>query len=165
MKTIWPLLVLATLSASVLANDVAPATSTDGSAIKQARLRQNAAIVRGDLAEIAAYWTDDVTICRGLGAQLAGKPAYLELFAADAKSAERIVYQRQPTSIEVSSVWPLAFETGQWQGHLGSEQGATVIGGRYSAQWVKRGDRWLIRSEVFVALEGSGPGLQMKAAP
>ena len=163
MKTIWPLLVLTTLSATVVAKDAG--SSTDKSAIEQARLRQNAAIVRGDLAEIAAYWTDDVTICRGLGAQLAGKSAYLELFAADAKSAEKIVYQRRPNSIEVSSVWPLAFETGQWQGHLGSEHGPNVIGGRYSAQWVRRGDRWLIRSEVFVALEGSGPGLQMKAAP
>ena len=163
MKTIWPLLVLTTLSATVVAKDAG--SSTDKSAIEQARLRQNAAIVRGDLAEIAAYWTDDVTICRGLGAQLAGKSAYLELFAADAKSAEKIVYQRRPNSIEVSSVWPLAFETGQWRGHVGSERGATVIGGQYSAQWVKRGDRWLIRSEVFVALKGSGAGLQMKAVP
>ena len=152
-----------TLGASVAAKDAG--SSTDKSAIEQTRLRQNAAIVRGDLVEIAAYWTDDVTICRGLGAQLAGKRAYLELFAADAKSAEKIVYQRRPTSIAVSSVWPLAFETGRWQGHLGSAQGPTVIGGQYSAQWVKRGDRWLIRSEVFVALEGSGPGLQMKAVP
>ena len=163
MNTIWPLLVLTTLSATVVAKDAG--SSTDKSAIEQARLRQNAAIVRGDLAEIAAYWTDDVTICRGLGAQLAGKSAYLELFAADAKSAEKIVYQRRPNSIEVSSVWPLAFETGQWQGHVGSEQGPTVIGGQYSAQWVKRGDRWLIRSEVFVAVKGSGAGLQMKAVP
>jgi ketosteroid isomerase-like protein len=165
MKSTWSLLVFAILSASMLANDAASSTSSDGSAIEEARLRQNVAIVRGDLAEIAAYWTDDVTICRGLGFQLAGKSAYLELFAADPNADTRIVYQRRPTSIEVSSVWPLAFETGEWQGHLGTEQGATVIGGRYSAQWVKRGDRWLIRSEVFVALEGSGPGLQMKAAP
>lgn len=165
MKPIGSLLVLAALSASVLANDAASSTSNDGSAIKQARLRQNAAIVRGDLSEIAAYWTDDVTICRGLGAQLAGKSAYLELFAGDATAAEKIVYQRQPTSIEVSSVWPLGFETGKWQGHLGSEHGPVVIGGQYSAQWVRRGDRWLIRSEVFVALEGSGMGLQMKATP
>lgn len=165
MKTIWPLLLFATFTASVVAKDAASPTGTDGSAIEQARLRQNAAIVRGDLDEIAAYWTDDVTICRGLGTQLAGKSAYLGLFAADVKSAAAIVYQRRTTSIEVSSVWPLAFETGQWEGHLGSEQGPAVIGGRYSAQWVKRGDRWLIRSEVFVALEGSGSGLQMKAAP
>jgi hypothetical protein len=40
-----------------------------------------------------------------------------------------------------------------------------VIEGRYSAQWLKRADKWLIRSEVFVALTGTGPGLQMKAAP
>src|SRR3954471_17766597 len=99
MKTVWPLLVFATLGASTLANDAASSTSTDAAAIKQARLRQNAAIVRGDLAEIAAYWTDDVTICRGLGAQLAGKSAYLGLFSADASSAEKIVYQRRPTSI------------------------------------------------------------------
>jgi ketosteroid isomerase-like protein len=164
-KRIWSLLVFATFSASALANDAASSASTDGSAIRQARLHQNAAIVRLDLDEIATYWTDDVTICRALGAQLAGKAAYRELFAADARSSARIVYQRHPTSIEVSSAWPLAFETGKWEGHLGSAQGEAVIGGRYSAQWVKRDDRWLIRSEVFVALEASGSGLQMKAVP
>lgn len=61
MKTIVPLLVLMTLSASVASKDLG--SSTDKSAIEQARLHQNAAIVRGDLVEIAAYWTDDVTIC------------------------------------------------------------------------------------------------------
>src|ERR1041384_6014188 len=121
MRIIWLLLVCATFSASVVAGDPASATARERTAIEQARLRQNAAIAQGDLDEIAAYWTDDVTICRGLGAQLAGKPAYRELFAADAKSAARIVYQRRATSIEVSSTWPLAFETGQWEGHLGSE--------------------------------------------
>jgi len=76
-----------------------------------------------------------------------------------------IVYERIPTVIETSSTWPLAFETGIWKGHLGGVSGPTVIRGRYSAQWVKRSEQWLIRSEVFVALSGSGSGLQMKAAP
>ena len=40
-----------------------------------------------------------------------------------------------------------------------------VIGGRYSAQWVKRGDQWLIRSEVFVALTCSGVGCDSAAVP
>src|SRR5262249_40659252 len=112
------------------------------------------------------YWTDDVTICRGLGIQLAGKEAYRKLFAQDDPvSKDVIVYERVPSGIEASSTWPLAFETGIWKGHLGSISGATVIQGRYSAQWVKRSGRWLIRSEVFVALSGSGSGLQMKAAP
>jgi len=152
------LLVLSTFS-------VAGHAATDAEAIKAERLRQNAAIVAGRVDEIAAVWTDDVTICRGLGIQVAGKAAYRKLFADDASSPGRIVYQRDPVAVEVSPRWPLAFETGTWVGHLGSVTGPAVITGRYSAQWVKRDGRWLIRSEVFVALEGAGPGLDFKAAP
>ena len=61
--------------------------------------------------------------------------------------------------------WPLAFETGTWEGHLGTMAGPTVIGGRYSAQWVKRGEQWLIRSEVFVALSCSGVGCESAVVP
>jgi hypothetical protein len=43
--------------------------------------------------------------------------------------------------------------------------GPVVIGGRYSAQWVKRGDRWLIRAEVFVALTCSEVGCEATAVP
>jgi hypothetical protein len=67
--------------------------------------------------------------------------------------------------VEVSPRWPLAFETGAWEGHLGTLAGPLVIAGRYSAQWVKRGDQWLIRSEVFVALTCSGIGCQADAVP
>ena len=153
------------ISLSVMAADQ-PSAITEKAAIKQARLRQNAAIGRHDLDAIASYWTDDVTICRGLGVQLAGKAAYRKLFEEDTPAApDVIVYQRHPTSIDVSSVWPLAFETGHWEGHLGNARGAVVVEGRYSAQWVKRADQWLIRSEVYVALAGAGSGLRMKAAP
>jgi ketosteroid isomerase-like protein len=140
--------------------------TTQQAAIKEARLRQNTAIADHRVDEIASYWTDDVTICRGLGIQLAGKAAYRKLFEEDdPNSPEQIVYERVPTAIDVATAWPLAFETGTWKGHRGKAGGPVVIQGRYSAQWVQRAGRWLIRSEVFVALAGSGPGLQMKAAP
>jgi ketosteroid isomerase-like protein len=139
--------------------------ATDEDAIKAARLQQNAAIAAHQVEAVASFWTDDVTICRGLGAQLAGKAAYRKLFEADIPSPTVIVYERLPDSIAVSPLWPLAFETGGWSGHLGSATGPIVISGRYSAQWVKRGERWLIRSEVFVALDGAGEGRQFKAAP
>ncbi len=144
-----------------------PNTSpADSAAIKRARLQQNIAIARHDLDAIASYWTDDVTICRGLGFQVAGKAAYRKLFEEDdPKAPDVIIYERIPTSIETSTSWPLGFETGLWKGHLGSGHGAVVIRGRYSAQWVRREGRWLIRSEVFVALAGSGIGKQLKAAP
>ncbi|MDB6088413.1 MAG: hypothetical protein JWN85_1197 [Gammaproteobacteria bacterium] len=152
------------ITASAAAADL-PGTA-ERAAIKAARLQQNAAIARHNVDEIAAFWTDDVTICRGLGIQLAGKPAYRKLFEEDDPvSPDQIVYERSPTSIDVGSAWPLAFETGVWKGRLGNSKGPVVIRGRYSAQWVKRAGKWLIRSEVFVALAGSGAGLQMKAAP
>jgi len=139
--------------------------ATDQEAIKAERLRQNAAIAAWKIDDVAAFWTDDVTICRGLGTQLAGKAAYRKLFESDAPSPSQIVYQREPSAIDVSPHWPLAFETGVWRGHLGGASGPIVISGRYSAQWVKRDGRWLIRSEVFVALDGAGSGLNFKAAP
>jgi ketosteroid isomerase-like protein len=164
MKIQYSIFIALLFNTLSLANPVA--NTTEEVAIRQARLEQNAAIARHDVEAIAAYWTDDVTICRALGLQLAGKAAYRKLFEGDdPTSKEVIVYQRVPSSIEASAVWPLAFESGRWEGHLGNAQGTVVIRGRYSAQWVKRDGKWLIRSEVYVALQGAGSGLKMKAAP
>ena len=131
-------------------------------AIRAARLAQNAAIVRHDLAAIASFWTDNVTICRGLGIQVAGKAAYLELFRGD-DPGNAIIYERLPDDITVGTDWPLAFETGRW---VGRRNGRPVLGGRYSAQWVRDGERWLIRGEVYVALEAhDDEGRRMTSAP
>ncbi len=158
------LLCLACVTA-ITARGAAPASSPDEEAIKAGRTRQNAAMAESRIDEVASYWTDDVTICRGLGVQLAGKAAYRKLLEGDASASERIVYARESSSIEASPLWPLAFETGTWSGHLGSVKGPTVISGRYSAQWVKRDEKWLIRAEVFVALNAEGVGRDLKAAP
>lgn len=155
---LFTLLLLATLTATAHA-------APEQDAIKSARLRQNEAIVKHQTDAIASFWTDDVTICRGLGLQMAGKAAYKKLFTDDVGSPDETIYQRIPSAIEVSPLWPLAFETGTWEGHLASATGPVVISGRYSAQWVKRDGLWLIRSEVFVALEGAGIGREFKAAP
>ena len=151
---------------SVVAEAGPHPASDEAGAIRHARMQQNAAIARHDVEAIASHWTDDVTICRGLGVQVAGKVNYRNLFEQDdPQSKDVIIYQRVPTAIEVSTPWPLAFETGVWQGHVGDVHGAVVIRGRYAAQWVKRDNKWLIRSEVFVALDGGDFGLKMKAAP
>src|SRR5262245_49633122 len=121
-------LFLIILAAGVMFSTLGQAR-TDQDAIKVERLRQNVAIARNKIEDIAAVWTDDVTICRGLGTQLAGKTAYRKLFEDDVLSPNRIVYQREPREIEVSAHWPLAFETGVWSGHLGSASGPTVISG------------------------------------
>jgi ketosteroid isomerase-like protein len=166
MKNILRISMTAALAFLLGQGSVQGAPASDRSAIEHARLAQNAAIAAHRIEEIAAYWTDDVSICRALGAQLSGKAAYRQLFVEDdPKNPNVIVYVRTPKDIEVSSHWDLAFETGVWGGHVGSAEGPVALGGRYSAQWVKRDGHWLIRSEVYVALNASGPGLALKSLP
>ena len=133
--------------------------------LRAARAAQNAAIAAGDLDRAAAFWTDDVTVRRALGQPLSGRVEARRALEPAAPPAPRIVYQRLTRDVDVGTQWPLAFETGTWEGHLDSATGPTVVGGRFSAQWVKRGTQWLIRSEVFVALTCSGVGCQSVAVP
>ena len=153
---IWMVGVLTTLIAA------APA---DRQAVTAARTAQNKAIAAGDLDRAASFWTEDVTVRRALGQPLSGREAARKALEPAPEPAARLIYQRLTNDVEVSATWPLAFETGRWEGHQGSPDGPVVIGGRYSAQWVKRGDRWLIRSEVFVALTCSGVGCKSVAVP
>jgi ketosteroid isomerase-like protein len=137
----------------------------DEAAIGAARIAQNAAIAAGDVDRAASFWTEDVTVRRALGQPLSGRAAARTALEAPPPPAAHLIYQRLTKDVEVSAQWPLAFETGTWQGHQESATGPVVIGGRYSAQWVKRDDRWLIRSEVFVALTCSGAGCAASAVP
>jgi ketosteroid isomerase-like protein len=141
------------------------AAPADQDAIRATRAAQNTAIAAGDLKRAAGFWTDDVTVRRALGQPLSGRDAARKALEPPAAPATHLIYQRLTKEVEVSPRWPLAFETGTWEGHQGSLSGPVVIGGRYSAQWVKRGGAWLIRSEVFVALTCSGIGCESAAVP
>ncbi len=133
--------------------------------IREARIAQNRAIAAADADRVASFWTEDVSIRRGLGQAVTGRAAYRQLFENTANRDSAVVYQRTPDAVEVSPTWPLAFETGTWAGYLGGLKGTAVVRGRYSAQWVKRDGKWLIRSEVFVALNCAGAGCGYEAAP
>jgi ketosteroid isomerase-like protein len=137
----------------------------EADAIREARAMQTAAIASGDLDRVASYWTDDVTIRRALGQAVEGAAAARKIFATDGHGAAALIYQRRAIEIDVSEIWPLAYEAGIWSGHLGSADAPKIIGGRYSAQWVKRDGRWLIRSEVFVALTCAATGCGLSAEP
>jgi ketosteroid isomerase-like protein len=152
---IWPMVVAVALTA-------APG---DQDAIRAARIAQNQAIASGDLDRAADFWTEDVTVRRALGQPMRGRDEVRQAFVPPPPPASHLVYQRLTKDVDVSPKWPLAFESGVWEGHQGTAAGPVVIGGRYSAQWVKRGDRWLIRSEVFVALTCRGSGCEAVAVP
>jgi ketosteroid isomerase-like protein len=142
--------------------------SADARAVRAARAAQNRAIAALDTAAVARFWTEDVEIRRGLGVLVTGREAYKQLFnpgSGAVARGEELIYQREPTSVVISARWPLAYEEGTWVGHAGRADGPAQIGGRYAAQWVKRGDRWLIRGEVYVALTCAGAGCASSAAP
>jgi uncharacterized protein (TIGR02246 family) len=137
----------------------------DAAAIRAARSAQNKAIASGDLDHVASFWTEDVTVRRALGQPLSGREAARKALEPPAASASYLIYQRITKDVEVGPKWPLAFETGTWEGHQSTLAGPVMIRGRFSAQWVKRDGRWLIRSEVFVALTCSGAGCDAAAVP
>ena len=156
---------IATLAHIVLGAMFMMPAPADTAAIRAARAAQNKAIATGDLDRAAGFWTEDVTVRRALGQPLSGRDAARQALEPPAAPGMRLVYQRLTKDVRVSPKWPLAFETGRWEGHQGTINGPVVIGGRFSAQWVKRDGRWLIRSEVFVALTCSGAGCESAAVP
>lgn len=147
-------LVMLSAACSTL-HDRGPAAEV--AAIRAAREEQNQAIATHDVMRIPAYWTSDVTVRSGLGLPVSGRGEYLSRLAATG-----LIYVRTPAVIEVSPQWPLAFESGTWSAYL---DGVETTRGRYSAQWVKQDVRWLIRSEVFVALTCHGVGCGVEVTP
>lgn len=139
--------------------------SADEIAIRAARATQTKALADKDLDRVVSYWTSDISIRRALGQPISGIDAARKTLEPTGSGAPQVIYQRETTFVEVSSNWPLAYEEGRWSGHLGDATSPAIIGGRYSAQWVKRDGHWFIRSEVFVALTCSDTGCKYPAAP
>lgn len=139
------------------------AESSAAALIRQRRQLQNAAIVAGDDAVIISFWTQDITVRRALGQAVYGVQEALA--ALKSSDDNGLIYQREAQIIEVSPHWPLAFEEGHWHGHAESIDTPAIISGRYAAQWVKRDGLWLIRSELFVALDCADMGCSAAALP
>jgi ketosteroid isomerase-like protein len=142
-------LAFAAIAASPVAAQAPRAGHREAAAVRAARSAQNTAILARDFDRVASFWTDDVVVTAGLGRIVQGRPAYRAALSSDSA----LLFRREPASVDVSDNprWPVAFEAGTWTGRQ-TERGEPVVRGRYAAQWVKLDGRWLIHSEVFVAL-------------
>jgi ketosteroid isomerase-like protein len=136
-----------------------------GIEIRTARTIQTKAMADRDFDTAASIWTEDVTMRRALGQAVVGRSEYRDMLSSASSGQNPLIYQRVAATVDVSDRWPLAYEEGRWSGHIGDTEGQAVIGGRYAAQWVKRDGRWLIRSEVFVALTCEEAGCLYEAVP
>lgn len=159
------LTVLAALSWPAAAQT--PNLAADEAAIREARKVQTQALARNDLDTVVRYWDPAITIRRALGHPVDGAAAARKLLepAPNANPATAIIYQRESTSVQVSPNWPLAYEEGRWSGHVGTVDAKPILAGKYAAQWVKRNGAWLIRSEVFVAIDCADAGCKAAALP
>lgn len=166
LKTTALALSLALLGGSAIAQ-TASSTAADEAAIREARRIQTEALAKNDLDTVVKYWTPDITIRRALGHPVETAAAARKLLepTGTVNPATAIIYQREAVSVTASANWPLAYEEGRWSGHVGDVKNAPILGGRYSAQWVKRDGKWLIRSEVFVALTCADAGCKAAALP
>lgn len=162
-----PLLMLLACSLSFSAGAQGSSTASEEATIKESRRLQTQALARNDLDTVVKYWDPAITIRRALGHPVDGAAAARKLLepAAAPNPATTIVYQREATSVTVSPNWPLAYEEGRWSGHVGSADAKPILAGKYAAQWVKRNGAWLIRSEIFVAIDCADAGCKAAALP
>ena len=124
MNRTAPILLLLAACAGARAGSRAaprPTTPADRALIREARIEQNRAMAAGDVDRAASFWTDDVSLRRGLGQLVNGKTEYRRLLFPAGNRDSSLVYQREPTGIDVSPNWSLAFETGTWAGLRGAQ--------------------------------------------
>ncbi len=115
------------------------------------RKASNAALKAFEHEQFLSYLTDDVHVTTGNGTLVQGKESLRKYIAA--AIGTKTYFVRTAHEILVNTDRGLAWETGIWKGYAASQDGQTLAEGKYSAMWTKESGKWLIKSELFVALE------------
>ncbi|MFN1834942.1 YybH family protein [Balneola sp. MJW-20] len=140
--------------AALFPDPVLQAQSDDKTQILKVRSESNEALRVYDNERSYTFLTEDVLITTGNGSLISGKQELRDYVnAAGATDGERMFWIRTPDEVVVNKSRGLAWETGTWKGYSEADDRRSVIGGKYSAQWVKEEGKWLIRSQLFVTLE------------
>ena len=146
--------ILLAVATIVLLNNSPGLAQDDSNAgqIRNARAEYNDAIARHDVPAIVSSLDDEYQVTTSLGQLLQDGDGEAAAWRDLIASREDLLYVRSPESIEVSSDYPLAAETGTWLGTWSTDEGPVRTGGRYAAMWRKVIGTWKVRSELFVAL-------------
>ena len=121
----------------------------DGEKIAQLRAASNRAMKAYDHQKVLSFLTEDVLTTTGNGTLLTGKKALAEYI--EKNSGSSMYFVRTPDQIQSGS--ERAWEQGTWKGYDPQRGTDPVVGGSYAAMWVKEGETWLIKSQLFVTLE------------
>lgn len=122
------------------------------SLIREARARSNRAIAAHDVPGILAEIDETFQVTAGSGRLIRGREAMEEAFREQFGAFPDAVYVRSIDTIDVAEDEMRAFESGSWEGTWTTPEGPYRVGGSYSASWIRAGDTWKIRAELFVTL-------------
>jgi ketosteroid isomerase-like protein len=124
--------------------------------IRIQRAAFNRAIAAGSPRGIAPILADDVQLVTGADSMIvSGKAAQLALWSEDLAGSKRRFYVRKPLHIRVSTVGPMALETGEWRGFQMSAK-HNWASGDYVAKWRRIDGTWKIESETYMATACGG---------
>ncbi|RVT93622.1 nuclear transport factor 2 family protein [Sphingomonas crocodyli] len=118
--------------------------------IRLTRAAFNRALAEADLAAIGPLLAPDAVLVTGTdSALLSGRKAQLLAWKREFAAPERVIYTRTPDRVVASSIEPIAFEHGTWQGAVGDR---IIASGDYTAKWRQTGAAWLIEAELYLTL-------------
>ena len=121
--------------------------------IRLQRHRYNEAISRRNVDEICAFFTQDYHVITARGLQSHGieeqRTRWNIVFAEDPV----VIYRRNTKDIRLSEESGAAQEHGYWAGKYLFNNNVTLLGGVYSAKWLKQSNGlWLVQAEIFTML-------------
>jgi len=121
-------------------------------AIRMRRAMFNTALVEANLSAIGVLLAPDAILVTGTdSAIITGRKAQLLAWKREFAAVPRLIYSRMPQTIVSSSVEPIAFEHGNWQG-VHSKEGSHVASGSYTAKWRQMDEDWMIEAEIYLTL-------------
>jgi ketosteroid isomerase-like protein len=138
-------------------------TPRDETIIRDSRAASNDALAAHHAAAFAEVLKDDAVVTSASGQVILGRAAMQQAIEARWKAQPDLLFVRTPASIEISRSDPAASERGTWTGYATTAAGPAGWRGDYQAVWRKTVSSaglpsWTIASELFVALDCSGPG-------
>lgn len=115
------------------------------------RDESNLALKALDTKKVLSFLTDDVLTTTGNGTLLTSKKA-LESYILEGGDS-KMYWVRTAQEIEVNEKRGLAWENGIWNGYDPEKSDDAIVGGNYSAMWIKASGTWKIKSQLFVTLK------------
>lgn len=126
------------------------------SEISAARAEFNRAIQEEDAGSIRRVLSENVVLVTGTdSALIIGRQDQMDIWNEDFTSTDPLIFNRTPSCIVGSKLYPIALEHGYWIGAKHNDE-INSVSGEYSAKWRRIDEGWIIESETYVTTNCAG---------